>query len=412
MHIKAIHTNIKCYTTPFLFAFLFMLQFGCATVPPKTQHQTSIRKLAIVVANQAPEIRFEGFSRSKGKGAIDTMGKIFVESLRGRELGIILLPITLPASAIIGAALAPSADTVKHAEEALSKSFQNRAIMDCLSDQIIAAAKHNGVKWQPISLDLKQSEIRAVNYRFLSDEGIDTALELAITRISAKGDDLNAPLSLHMQVHARLLRTEGNTEIFSTDAEYWGGDRRTRSEWAVDNGKMLLRTLAEGCEALGKHIYENIFMLYPFPDQEWHSSFPRGTLGLAPIDPPLGFSLPKVKNLHPTLRWQGFPRGSDAKVAQEDMAQVKNVRYDLFVAELHDDGLRIVCRREGLPNPDYTIEESLTPRTEYRWSVRARFELDGRERVTEWSGLALGAFPKFDRRLVPPLGNSYIFETP
>jgi hypothetical protein len=214
-----------------------------------------------------------------------------------------------------------------------------------------------------------------------------------------------------MQAHARLLHTEDNTEIASSDAEY-SGESHTRSEWAADNSKMLLHDLAEGCKMLGKHIYENIFMLYPFPDQKWHSSFPRGTLGLAPIDPPLGFSSGKVKDLHPTLRWQGFPRSSDIKVAPQDMAQVKNVRYDLFVAEVHDDDLRIIYQRERLPNPEHTIEKSLRPETEYKWSVRARFEFDGRERVTEWSGLALGLFPKFDRQLVPPLGNSYIFETP
>jgi hypothetical protein len=381
------------------------------TVSPKTQHQTNISKLGIVDATQAPEIRFEGFSRSKGGGAVDTMGKIFVGSFQGRELGILLLPITLPVGAIIGAALAPSADTVKRAEEELAKNFQNRTIMACLHDQIIVAAKHNGVRWQPISLDIKHSEGRAIDYKFLSYEGIDTILELAITGISAKGEDLNAPLSLHMQAHARLLATENNTEIVSTDVEY-SGERHTRLEWEADNSKMLLHALAEGCEVLGKHIYENVFMLYPFPDQEWHTSFPKGTLGLAPIDPPLGFFLEKVKNLHPTLRWQGFPRGSDVKEAPQDMAQVKNVRYDLFVAEPHGDGFRIIYQREGLQNPEHTIEKSLRPETEYKWSVRARFELYGSERVTEWSGLALGLSPKFDRRLVPPLGNSYIFETP
>lgn len=411
MHTTMIHTNIKGYIATVIIPSLFMLQVGCASAPPTTQHHENIIKLGIVDANQAPAIRLEGFSRSKGRGTVDTMGKIFVGSFQGRELGIILLPITLPAGAMIGAALAPSADTVKRAEEALAKNFQNRTIMDCLHDQIIAAAKHNGVQWQPISLDLQQSEARSADYKFLSNEGIDTALELAITKISAKGDDLNTPLSLYMQAHARLLHTKNNTELASTDVEY-SGERHTRSEWAADNSKMLLHALSEGCEVLGKHIYENVFMLYPFPDQKWHTLFPRGTLGLAPIDPPLSFSLGKVKDLHPSLRWQGFPRSSDVSVAPEDMAQVKNVRYDLFVAELHGDDLRIIYQREGLLNPEHTIEKSLKPETEYKWSVRARFELDGRERVTEWSGLALGLFPKFDRQRLPPLGNAYIFETP
>ena len=406
-----IHIDLKVYTTTFIVASLFMLSFGCTSVPPKTQYQASITKLAIVAANHPPEIKFEGFSRSKGKGAIDTMGKALDGSLQGRELGIILLPITLPVSAAIGAAMAPSADTVKHAEEEWSKDFEKWTTMDFLHDQVIAAARDNGASWQPVTPDLRQHILQTADYKALANSGIDTVLELAITRISARGDALDAPLSLQMYAHARLLRTEDNTEIFSADGEYWG-DRHTRSEWTADNSKILLHALAEGYQALGKHIYENVFMLYPFPDQKWHSYFPRGALGLAPIDPPLGFSVSQVKDLRPTLRWQGFPRGGDVKNAPEDMGRVKNVSYDLYVAERHGYDLKIIYRRERIPNPEHTLEKSLQSGTVYSWSVRARFDLDGRERVTEWSGLALGMFPEFDRRFVPPFGDFYIFETP
>ncbi len=49
----------------------------------------------------------------------------------------------------------------------------------------------------------------------------------------------------------------------------------------------------------------------------------------------------------------------------------------------------MVYSRQGLPEPGHKIEAPLEPVTEYFWSVRARFELDGQTRVTPWSA-ALG----------------------
>jgi hypothetical protein len=77
MYTTTISTNIKGYTT-FAIASLFLLQCGCAAVPPSTQHQASVRTLAIIAANQDPEIRFEGFSRSKDEGALGAMPSLSI----------------------------------------------------------------------------------------------------------------------------------------------------------------------------------------------------------------------------------------------------------------------------------------------------------------------------------------------
>jgi hypothetical protein len=50
----------------------------------------------------------------------------------------------------------------------------------------------------------------------------------------------------------------------------------------------------------------------------------------------------------------------------------------------------IVYRRDGLASPTHTLETALSPGTRYFWTVRARFELDGRERVTEWGTINNG----------------------
>ncbi len=404
------HILVRCFTALALTG-LILLPAGCAPVQPIVHQPVDMTQLAIVASNQAPEIRFEGFSRSRGEGALDTMAKVFEGSLQGRELGVLLLPLTLPIGAAVGAALAPSADTTRHAQEALAKDLMHPPTFNCLPDQVVAAGMQAGARWQLVSTNLNPRAGQAPDYRLLADAGVAHVLELGMTRITARGKALDAPLQLQLYAHGRLLDTADNEEILSTDAEYWA-DWHKQSEWTADHSRMLLAALSEGCRAMGRHIYENVFMLYPFPDQGWHSHFPRGSLGLAPIDPPLGFTMAPVADPHPTLRWQAFPRDSDIRMAPEAMGRVKNVRYDFFLAECRGAERRIVYRREGLPLPEHRIEPSLQPKTAYAWSVRARFELDGRERLTEWSGLALGAFPEFDRHFVPPLGDAYLFNTP
>ncbi len=67
-----------------------------------------------------------------------------------------------------------------------------------------------------------------------------------------------------------------------------------------------------------------------------------------------------------------------------------------------------VYSRAGIPAPSHTLEETVQPSTKYFWTVRARFELDGQPRVTEW-----GVTDSFARRLVPVSNPfSFRFKTP
>ena len=90
----------------------------------------------------------------------------------------------------------------------------------------------------------------------------------------------------------------------------------------------------------------------------------------------------KVGSLQPTFRWESFPRphGHEADKAVPQ-GRISNVTYDI---KIWRPPAELVYAREGLPEPSHTIEEPLAPRTFYYWTVRARFELDGHPRVTDW----------------------------
>jgi len=128
--------------------------------------------------------------------------------------------------------------------------------------------------------------------------------------------------------------------------------------------------------------------------------------GFAPVYPEQTFSLMhlrgnpadvldwgKVDSLQPTLRWEPFP-GTDQvgwgttvrPFVVVDAKSVSDVSYDLKIW-IVSNGLPgdVAYERGGLRETSHRLESPLKPKTEYYWSVRARFSVDGKPRVTEWS---------------------------
>ncbi|HUT42536.1 MAG TPA: hypothetical protein VM011_14485, partial [Gammaproteobacteria bacterium] len=171
----------------------------------------------------------------------------------------------------------------------------------------------------------------------------------------------------------------------------------------------------------GSHIHDSVFLLFPFPDRGAHlAGMLAAAFGLAPVEPAtrgqltgdklIGshFEWTTVNGLHPQVGWQAFPRQSDLARAPDLAARIGNVRYDLLVArERNLAPAGIVYRRDGLSATTHTVQGGLQPESRYFWTVRARFELDGRERVTEW---ATTNYRVLDR-LTSPNSFSYRFKT-
>jgi len=97
--------------------------------------------------------------------------------------------------------------------------------------------------------------------------------------------------------------------------------------------------------------------------------------GVTPISPELGFSgwtdrRTTVETIQPTFRWEPVDE--------------RDARYDLIIYESHGRYAAVgreVYYREGLAEPEHTLEVPLQPNREYYWSVRVRRG----EEVSEWS---------------------------
>ncbi|UCG12537.1 MAG: hypothetical protein JSU72_18940 [Deltaproteobacteria bacterium] len=119
-------------------------------------------------------------------------------------------------------------------------------------------------------------------------------------------------------------------------------------------------------------------------------------VGLHPEYPPVerrAFALYSdfvvVDSLQPTFSWEPFPRPEDLKVDEEGvLKRIEVVTYELRVWKtLAGESGTLVYTREGLTVPYHQLEDSLDPSSQYLWTVRAHFTIDGRLHFIEW-GLA------------------------
>jgi hypothetical protein len=121
----------------------------------------------------------------------------------------------------------------------------------------------------------------------------------------------------------------------------------------------------------------------------------------------------RVESTRPMLAWEAFPPrdASGFNIPDETMRKVKWVVYDLKVyAEDNGSPGRLVEDQRGLAEPHFQFQSPLTPCAKYFWSVRARFQLEGREEATEWGVIATAGRDRWVP-VVPDPG-FYRFEIP
>ncbi len=98
----------------------------------------------------------------------------------------------------------------------------------------------------------------------------------------------------------------------------------------------------------------------------------------------------KIDTIEPTFRWDSFPRKKDVESKKQELHEVlgriTDVTYDLKIFRAENDyPAELMYSKQGLTEPFHKIKKPLESCTKYFWSVRARFKLDNKTRVTGWS---------------------------
>ena len=242
--------------------------------------------------------------------------------------------------------------------------------------------------------------------RYRSDT--DYVIELVLTRIRAEElGDPRKPHGLDIEARGRLIRTSDGATVDSF-SPIFGTERMTTDQWMANPGR-ISEALTKGLAALAQtFVDEFVFIYRGYADAEPLSAA-AGNFSpyvLRPLDWPdeksdTSFlrSLPSVVDVDPgdlTLRWEEVPRSLAGSVSGHTPA-VRNVVYDvrLFRVWLPDDPQLRSARStylirpersfDGLTEPSVRVNPPLERCGLYTWTVRARFEIYGDARVTDWS---------------------------
>jgi hypothetical protein len=401
---------------------------GRAPFIPSPDVRQRVGRLAATTTNVSPEVNFPLVQDEQLPAAFSNAAGATGECLRiAGKLGILAVlavPVFCPAAAI-GGFLAGGASVESGATPGPPPLRPTQAL---LHEHVSRHLADLNQAFPSLQLDPDSSAIvPGDDYDALARIGVDTALESSVITIALKPYDAYPPplqaaeLVFQMEISARvrLVRVR-DREVLFDEVLRFAGARRAVRDWTAHEGRPLRDELERGYRELGRHVIEFTLMLYPFPGRNAGVAG-EGTyaFGLAPLDPrteggrliardanPIdNRAWGTVMTLQPLLQWEKFPRAADVKLAGGEMAQVRDVRYELAIAvEEHLAAGAVIYRRDGLQDNAHRVEIPLEHLSRYFWSVRARFELDGRTYVSEW-----GRVSPYGGQDVGPDGDAYRF---
>lgn len=384
-------------------------QFGCASSvlspPPSEAVRSGLGTVAVTSGRFAPRLGIvggpaRGAGASAGRGAVvGAVVPIAVGSKMGGSgaiLGIMLAPVGAVVGAIAGVIQNEPTVKVEEREAAARELAAAQRIQDDIRDRVAAVGRDLTPHTLTVLAD-QDSSIAAErpDYRPLSQEAIQTVLDVRLESVTLEGGELpiDPPLWLVMVVNTRLVRTDNNAELYANSLTYTGQKGRTLAEW-VGDPEVFRDELDRAYVILAEKIVEEVFLLIPLT-----TCATCPVAGLRPLYPEAGPSFSQVNSLQPTFRWEAFPRPTDLDADRDGwVRRIREVTYDVRIWKVELAPPRefptwwlspgeLFYSRSALSAPTHTIDLPLALSTSYFWSVRARFDLDGQQRVTEWSVL-------------------------
>jgi hypothetical protein len=330
-------------------------------------------------------------------------GLWFVQcAAQGGPIGLIVSPLCAAVGAGLGAMSAESEQQVKASSFAIRGVLEEYYSHAALRDRMLRLAAQSGAPAlvvQALPLPEDKTSRRGHPWRF--DQEVDSVIEIGVEELLLpawrSGATANLPSPVSVRARVRVVRLEDSREIYNRSYSFVSGKKLFR-QWGADDGAALRRALEVGFEQIAEQIVDDLLLVYPLmPAFEFSDpASEQRHYVVEPVSPPAHaysyasspYAAP-VTSLEPTFRWRSFP-GEHVLIAdfQRRLQRLSDLRYDLRIYRL-DEEHRIavlVLEQNNIAVTEFRVSQPLAPNTEYVWSVRARFVLDGGERTTRWSG--------------------------
>jgi len=381
---------------------------GCATRAELPDRATEFQlppgaKVALAAGRFDPLLGLDAKIRGRGEGgatgALGGAAMCFRAGSGGDWVDVLLalacLPFGVTYGAVTGATgAAPEANVVR-AEQEIASASKTLDLQGRLVGRVQRYATERGIGGlSQLADEGPQSMEDTPRYRV----GPEYVIELAVTEVRATTPGSVAlPYGFVVSARLRLVRVPDNV-VVDTFTSRRGIDARTVDEWTADSGKLLAEQFGVALQQISEDVVDELFPLYrgemagaadtgarPTPAYVLRPVRPMEVtyrMMRSPAEGGFGPLLPeKVDSATPLLAWEKLPRTVPAELFTGASPRARNLVYDVWVF-----GAGGIRRYSDLKVPEIRIEEALAPCRYYRWTVRARFELEGTQRATEWSG--------------------------
>lgn len=429
---------------------------GCASepvVPPDyyaeklSSHVPDIKRVAIVTDLTPPKIesvnqwpaRDDVASDKAAEGAFTGAASVPPVLLAAPPIYFAVLPFFVAGGAV-GGAIEGYVSGYSEDELAEMRALVER-IIDCafyqnmLLEKVAEYGKANvAIEFIRIPSADQEALLDKPDYSTLLNESFDAVLEVELPLLALKKSTQSKDIRLELVSRIRLVSTHSN-DVLSDNLYRYHSSTYEPDIWFSNEAELLATEIQRGLQKLAESaVDENFLLFFPKVYKEVPSKWDVTNKGapyyvLAPIytdkEQPY-YWVKDVASLQPTLRWERFPRDYDLYDDSGQRYNITNVRYDLRVFKRAHiprifgstyNPIHQIYDLHDIPQPYYKFEEDLEPCSAYLWTVRARFELDGRDRLTEWAGAyATGGAantPWRNRRAGTSfIGGSYAIQTP
>lgn len=385
---------------------LIVLQSACTPVRPDHLAQpdkSHLGRVGIAVGRFDPQYKFEALTGGKGEGAAKgaLAGAVTCGELGKGQANaftvlamIVCLPVASIVGAVSGASAVESSKNIATADSDIQARLASFAGQEPLRAALGHYAEEVGLKLSTLPSELGPVKRGDIPTYSGSANGVDTVLEVtAIDLIARTSGAKDLPVGLQLRATVRVVNARDGTVIDSfpvASTPSW----RPLADWLADEAKPVQTGINMAIREVAETAIDEVVLLYhPNKLVASHEKSLVPGYALRPIDPPLRnkveFLNPtwghlerfQLDSLTPTFEWEEFPRGFDITIG-DGVGQAQEVQYDFRIYAETD----IAYERSGLAKPKHRVEVPLKACHGYRWTVRARFRLNGSARATEWTG--------------------------
>lgn len=249
--------------------------------PPGEAVRSGLGKIAVTSGRFAPTFDIvggpakgagEGAGAGAGQGAKLGLGVVAGGAFVLGPFAILLIPLIAVGAgvgAIAGASSAEPAGKVEERGATAREIAAAQRIQDDLRDRMVAIGRAQTPHTLTVLADRGPSAAgERPDYRPLSQEGIQTVLEVGVESVILAGlwTTTDPPLWLVMTVNTRLVRTVDNADIYANSLTYTGEKGRTLAEW-VGGPEGFRDELHRAYAILAEKTVEEVFLLVLFPSR-------------------------------------------------------------------------------------------------------------------------------------------------